>query len=166
MTLRTLASLVLISFLAACANQGGYGNSGTGGGINKQQVGGLGGAVIGGVLGSQIGGGNGRLWTTGAGAVLGALAGSEIGKSLDKADQMYAERAFNQVPAAPVGQQINWSNPDSGNSGTYVVNKTGRTADNRSCREFTQTINIGGKQQQGVGVACQNPDGSWAIQGN
>lgn len=163
---KLIVATVLTAFLGACAaDGGGYGAQG-GPQINKQTVGGVGGAVIGGVLGSQVGSGKGQLWATGAGAVLGALMGNEIGKSLDKADQAYAGRAFNQATTAPVGQEINWSNPESGNSGSYVVNRTGRTADNRSCREFTQTIMIGGKAQQGVGVACQNPDGSWAIQGN
>ncbi len=167
MTRRLLATLVLTSFLAACANQGdgSYGQSGMPQ-LNKQTGGAVAGAVIGGVLGSNVGGGKGQLWATGAGALLGALAGSSIGASLDKADQAYASRAFGQATAAPVGQEIAWSNPESGNSGTYTVNRTGRTADNRSCREFTQNIMIGGKSQQGVGVACQNPDGSWAIQGN
>ena len=31
------------------------------------------------------------------------------------------------------------------------------------CREFQQTIVIGGQQQQGYGKACQQPDGSWKI---
>jgi hypothetical protein len=32
-----------------------------------------------------------------------------------------------------------------------------------TCREFTSTITVGNKIQQGVGTACQQPDGSWAI---
>lgn len=168
MTRRLIASLVLTAFLAGCATNGdgSYGNAGTSSPINKQAVGGVSGAVLGGLLGSQVGGGKGQLWATGAGVLLGALAGSSIGSSLDKADQAYANRAFNQAAVAPVGQPITWSNPENGNSGSYVVNRTGRTADNRMCREFTQTIMIGGRSQQGVGTACQNPDGSWAIQGN
>ncbi len=168
MSRRLIASLILTSFLAACATNGdgSYGSAGTGSPVNKQTIGGATGAVLGGLLGSQVGSGKGQLWATGAGVLLGALAGSNIGASLDKADQAYANKAFNQATAAPVGQPITWSNPESGNSGTYTVNRTGRTADNRACREFTQTIMIGGKAQQGVGTACQNPDGSWAIQGN
>lgn len=168
MTRRVLASLVLTLFLASCAADGGMSGGGGGygrqSGVNKQAVGTGVGALAGGLLGSQVGGGSGRLWTTGAGVLLGALAGSSVGASLDKADQAYADRAFSQATAAPVGQQITWANPDSGNSGAYTVNRTGRTADNRSCREFTQTIMIGGRSQQGVGTACQNPDGSWQIQ--
>lgn len=31
------------------------------------------------------------------------------------------------------------------------------------CREFTQTVYIGGKPQQGYGTACMASDGSWDI---
>ena len=168
MTRRLIASLFLASFLAACAannGDGSYGAAGTSSPINKQNVGAVGGAVVGGILGSKVGKGSGQLWATGAGALLGGLAGSSIGASLDKADQMYANRAFNQAAAAPVGQQINWSNPESGNSGTYTTTRTGRTNTGAQCREFTQTIMIGGQAKQGVGTACQNPDGSWQING-
>jgi hypothetical protein len=34
------------------------------------------------------------------------------------------------------------------------------------CREFTQTVTIGNKTQQGWGTACLQPDGSWQIQPN
>jgi surface antigen len=167
MTRRLIASLFLTAFLAACAanGDGTYGQAGTSSPINKQAMGGVGGAVLGGLAGSAFGKGEGRLWTTGAGVLLGALAGSSVGASLDKADQMYANRAFTQAAAAPVGQQITWSNPETGNSGTYTTTRTGRTASGSQCREFTQTIMIGGQAKQGVGTACQNPDGSWQIQG-
>lgn len=162
MTRNFVIALILTSFLAACANNGGgYGSSSSG--IDKQTIGGVGGAVAGGLLGSQIGGGSGRLWATGAGTLLGALVGSSIGSSLDKADRMYADRAFGQAATAPVGQPITWSNPESGNSGSYVTTRTGRTADNRTCREFKQTIVVDGRSETGVGQACQNSDGTWQI---
>src|SRR6266481_4905798 len=31
------------------------------------------------------------------------------------------------------------------------------------CREFTAPVTVGGQQQQAVGQACQQPDGSWQI---
>jgi hypothetical protein len=31
------------------------------------------------------------------------------------------------------------------------------------CREFTQTVIIGGMQQQAYGISCQQADGSWKI---
>jgi surface antigen len=32
-----------------------------------------------------------------------------------------------------------------------------------NCREFTAPVTIGGQQQQAIGQACQQPDGSWQI---
>lgn len=159
---RLIASLILTAFLAACADGS---MSGPGGfGANKQTVGGLAGAGLGGLAGAQFGKGSGRLWTTGAGVLLGALAGSSVGGSLDKADQMYAQRAYSQATTAPVGQAITWNNPDNGNSGTVVTTKTGKSANGLPCREFQQNVTIGGKSQQIVGTACQNGDGTWAAQ--
>jgi surface antigen len=130
---------------------------------NKQLIGGGSGAVLGGLLGSQIGDGSGQMWATGAGVLLGALVGSEIGKSLDRADMAYANRAQQRAYSAPVGETISWSNPESGNYGTYTPTREGRSTSGRYCREYNQTINVGGRQQQAYGQACQQPDGSWQI---
>lgn len=130
---------------------------------NKQTVGAVGGAVIGGILGSNIGGGKGQLWATGIGTLLGALVGSEIGKSLDKADIVMAQHANDQAHSAPLGEEITWNNPDSGNSGSVVTTRDGTNNDGRYCREYQQTIYVGGQQETGYGIACQQPDGSWEI---
>ncbi len=129
----------------------------------KQTIGTLGGAALGGLLGSQIGGGSGRLVATGLGVFLGGLAGSEIGKSLDRADRLEANQAYNKMQTAPIGETINWNNPQSGHSGTYTPVRDGTSSSGRYCREFQQTITVGGKTQQGYGTACRQPDGTWQI---
>lgn len=154
---KTILTLVLLSTVAVagCESMNGMGN--------KQMIGGGTGAVLGGLAGSQIGGGSGRLWATGAGVLLGALAGSEIGSSLDKADQTYAMQANQRAYSAPVGETIRWNNPDSGNYGTVTPTRTGTDNYGRACREYSQTIYVGGKQQSGYGTACQQSDGSWKV---
>lgn len=147
-------SLAALS-LGACETLQGRGN--------KEILGGAGGAVIGGVLGSQVGGGSGRLWATGAGVLLGALAGTEVGRSLDKADMAYANQAGQQAHGAPIGESISWNNPDSGNQGTITPVRDGYSTAGRYCREYQQTIIVGGQEQSGYGTACQQPDGSWEI---
>ena len=98
------------------------------------------------------------------GTILGALLGSEIGSSLDRADQAYAGRAVQQAYAAPIGQKIVWNNPESGNSGVIVPIREGRQSNtNAYCREYQQTVTVGGRTQQAFGQACQQPDGSWKI---
>ena len=133
-------------------------------GSNTKQIVGAGsGALIGGILGSKVGGGSGQLWATGAGAIVGGLLGSEIGKSLDKADQTYANQAAQQAETAPVGETVSWNNPDSGNYGTITPTKDGYSSSGKYCREYQQTIYVDGKQQSAYGTACQQPDGSWQI---
>jgi surface antigen len=129
----------------------------------KQTVGTGAGALIGGLLGSQVGGGKGQLWATGAGVLLGALAGSEIGKSLDKADIAYMNQAQSRAYTAPLGESISWNNPESGNRGTYTPVRDGQTRTGAYCRQYQQTIYVGGQQETATGTACKNPDGTWKI---
>lgn len=150
-----MTALISTVALGACDTMQGAGN--------KELIGGGGGALLGGLAGSQIGSGSGRLWATGAGVLLGALAGSSIGRSLDKADMAYANQASYRAQSAPIGQTISWNNPDSGNYGTVTPTRDGRDASGAYCREYQQTIYVGGKQQSGYGTACQQPDGSWKV---
>lgn len=139
--------------LGACADTG-----------PKQTAGGLGGAVLGGLLGSQVGGGSGQLWATGAGVLLGAIVGSEIGRGLDEVDRMKMQRTTQaSLEHTQTGAASTWSNPDTGNSGTVVPTQTYQRADGTYCREFTQTINVGGQVEEAYGTACRQPDGSWKI---
>lgn len=130
---------------------------------HKQLIGTGSGALIGGLLGSKVGGGSGQLWATGAGALLGALVGSEIGQSLDKADMEYASRANYQAHESAIGEPVSWNNPDTGNHGQIVPTRDGYSSSGRYCREYQQTIYVGGREQSAYGVACKQPDGSWEI---
>ena len=132
-------------------------------GGQKELVGAATGAVLGGILGSKIGDGTGQLYATGIGVLLGTLVGSELGRSLDKADVAHATRANTQAHTAPLGEEIAWNNPETGNSGSVTAVKDGNDTAGRYCREYQQTIFVGGKQETGYGIACQQPDGSWQI---
>lgn len=132
----------------------------------KQAIGSLAGAGLGGYAGSTIGSGRGRVVAAAIGAGLGALAGGYIGKQLDDADKLAAGQTCQQaLESGRSGQVAAWRNPDSGNSGTIVPQKAYQNAQGQYCREFQQTIVVGGKPQQGYGTACRQPDGSWQIIG-
>jgi surface antigen len=60
-------------------------------------------------------------------------------------------------------QPTNWVNPDTGETGSIVPVKTFKNSEGQYCREFRQTILIGGKKEQGYGTACRQPDGTWQI---
>lgn len=164
-TSKIMALIVATSMLTAC-QQGGPPGTGVmnGGNVNKQDVGTVAGAIGGGVIGSTMGRGAGRTAATIGGALLGGMLGSSIGKSLDSADMAaYNSTSQRALETAQPGQALPWRNPQSGNSGTITPGNYTQTADGQYCREYTQTIKVGGQKQDGFGKACRQPDGSWKI---
>ncbi len=152
-----IALITITSMLSGClTNEAGE--------IDKQTVVGLAGAVGGGIIGSNIGKGVGNTAAIIGGTVLGGLVGSEIGKSLNKADVAYHTRAqARALESNRAGTTSTWKNPDSGASGSITPTKT-YDRDGQNCREFTQTIRVGGKTQTGYGTACRDSSGDWQIQ--
>jgi surface antigen len=152
------AALALAATLGACSGPTGYGT--------KETFGTLAGAALGGWAGSTIGHGSGRLAATAAGVVLGGLIGNQIGRGLDEIDRQSAYRAQNvALERYPDGQQSSWDNPNSGNSGYTVPQRTYQTSAGQYCREYQTTIVVGGQAESGYGTACRMPDGSWEIVG-
>jgi surface antigen len=131
----------------------------------KKEVGGaLIGAVVGGLLGSNIGGGKGQLAATAVGTLLGAYLGSETGKSLDRADRIYAERAAQRgLESNPSRTPSTWSNPDTRHSGSVTPLNTYQSADGLHCRDYTQVITIDGRSETAHGTACRENDGTWRV---
>jgi surface antigen len=150
-------AVALVLSVGACEGTGGPRQ--TGGTL----LGGIGGAA----LGAQFGRGTGQLAAVAAGTLLGSLLGSDIGRSLDRADLAYADRANRTAETAAIGQPIQWSNPQTGNSGTITPIREGTdSATGAYCREFQQTVTIGGRTEQAFGTACRQPDGTWQVAGS
>ena len=131
--------------------------------MTGKNIGGLLGGALGGVAGSQFGGGSGKTAATIGGAMLGMLAGSALGEHLTESDRSILQDTQEQAYNAPIGEPIEWNNPETGNSGTITTERQGRTASGAYCREFQQTISIDGKTERAYGTACQQPDGTWQI---
>lgn len=145
-----VAAILLTCLLLGCESTG-----------PKTAVGGLGGAAAGGLLAAALGGHGAGI---AAGTILGGLIGGTIGNRLDAVDQEKAHAAAAQAfEAAPSGHTVAWQNPDSGNAGTVTPVRTYQTATGQYCRQYTQTINIGGERHKSYGTACREPDGSWRI---
>ena len=157
--------IVTVLVLSACAQNGDNMRGAlNGGGVNKSDIGTLAGAGLGAWGGSNIGKGSGNIAAIAGGTLLGALAGHEVGASLDRADMTYYNNASQRaLETAKAGTTSSWSNPDSGHSGTITPTRTINTPDGNVCREYTQTIDIGGKSEQAFGKACRQSDGSWQI---
>lgn len=152
--IKIIAITVAASILQSCSD----------GGMNKQGAGTVIGGLAGGLIGSRFGGGEGQLLATGAGVLAGAFIGNQIGKSMDDNDKRMLARSSQQaLEDAPSGSSVEWRNPDSGNYGYVTPTKTFRSNQGQYCREYNQTVVIGGKQEKAYGRACRQPDGSWQV---
>ncbi len=153
--MKSIHILLLVTALTITACAGDRGQ--------KEVVGGLTGAALGGLLGAQFGSGTGQLAGTAIGVLVGGLMGSEVGRTMDDVDRMKANQAVVQAQSAPLGENITWNNPDSGYSGTITPTRDGYSDSGNYCREFYQTVSIGGKTEEAYGTACRQPDGTWRI---
>jgi surface antigen len=157
------AALAVVVALTMSGTMSGCITSDTG---NKQLGGTLLGAGAGGLVGAQFGKGTGKLAATGAGTLIGALIGGAAGRSLDKADALYASQAgYQALEHQPAGTAVAWRNPDSGNHGSIQPLATWQTPSGSYCREFTHTVYVGSQPEKAYGRACRQPDGSWQIAG-
>ena len=125
------------------------------------------GGTAGAVIGNQFGKGGGKTVATAIGAVLGATVGREIGASLDETSRRQAGAATHRaLEAADVGTGITWENPANAGapaSGTTVITRQGADQQGRTCREFQQTVTIGGEEVQSYGTACRDGNGDWML---
>ncbi len=125
------------------------------------------GGVAGAVVGNRFGKGSGRTAATALGAVIGATAGRNVGRSLDTTSRQRAGAAAHEaLETADVGEPIRWENPDNVDGPAYgsaTVTRQGADSEGRTCREFQQTVIIGGREEQSYGTACRDDNGDWKI---
>jgi surface antigen len=126
-------------------------------------------AVLGSLLGAGAGAGIAAAaganpgWIVGA-ALMGGLLGGYVGHKLDDRDKQLATQAATQAfNDNQVGQASVWNNPDNGHSGTITPTRSYQQ-NGQYCRQYKQTISVGGEPQTAYGTACRQPDGTWAIQ--
>ena len=151
---KILVVLLAAGLLAGCQN-------------NKQTMGTLLGGAAGAWAGSTIGHGGGRVVATAIGTLIGAGIGSSIGKSLDRTDRLALAQANQEAfENGRSGTASTWNNPDSGNYGSVTPQPAYKNTQGQYCREFTQTIVVGGEEHEGYGTACRQPDGTWKIVSN
>lgn len=81
--------------------------------------------------------------------------------NLNEEQQRLHEAAQVRATEADVGETIVWN--EGGATGSVTTTKTGTSTSGRQCREFQQTVTIGGKEEQTYGTACLQSDGSWEV---
>jgi surface antigen len=95
------------------------------------------------------------------GALLGKDLGGIVGTSLNNSDRAAYDRISQR--AMENGEANVWSNPGSGNHGTFVPHATYTNKSGLDCRGYTQAIFINNIPHQGNGEACRRIDGWWQM---
>lgn len=81
--------------------------------------------------------------------------------NLNEHAQREHEAAQIKATTAPVGESITWHTENA--TGSVVATKEGTDRNGQVCREFQQTVTIGGETEQAYGTACLQQDGNWKI---
>jgi len=80
---------------------------------------------------------------------------------MNESQQPAHERAQIYATTAAVGDAVHWH--ENGASGSVKTLHDGYVDNGRYCREFQQTIAVGGRSEDAYGAACQQCDDSWEI---
>ncbi len=81
--------------------------------------------------------------------------------NLNEQQQRQHEAAQVEAASAKVNETIHWE--DGNASGAVTTTRIGTSTSGRQCREFQQTITVGGRSERAYGTACLQPDGAWEI---
>jgi hypothetical protein len=80
---------------------------------------------------------------------------------LDEQQQRAHEAAQIGATAARLGETVVWR--DGNAAGGVTALREGTSASGAYCREFRQTVTIGGRTEEAYGTACRAPDGAWRL---
>jgi Ni/Co efflux regulator RcnB/surface antigen len=120
------------------------------------------GGLIGGLLGNAAGGGGNRTGATIAGVIFGGAVGAALTRNMDCEDRSYAYKSYyNGFNSGRTGQ-YEWRNPRNDHRGEFRVGSYYNDPYGFRCARFTQVTYIQGRSYSAKGVACRQPDGSWA----
>jgi hypothetical protein len=79
---------------------------------------------------------------------------------LDANQQRQHEAALIAAANRP-GEVIVWES--GGAIGSVQTTRSGTSTSGLQCREFQQTVTVGGRKEEAYGTACLQPDGDWQI---
>jgi surface antigen len=116
----------------------------------------------GGLLGATVGQGGSSAKVAGTiiEAMNGGLVGGTVGTGLNEREKRSAlEAEYKALEYTASGQKVAWQG-DSGHAGEVVAAQPYRVG-SQDCRQYTQTVVIGGAASTARGTACRNPNGSW-----
>lgn len=92
-------------------------------------------------------------------------ATASITDSVDASDWETVRRTVARVSADSAVSRVEWTNPDTGSTGTIAELNVASQRGDRLCRAFSTTINDTRGIRRYRGDACQRTDGRWQLYG-
>ena len=143
---KSLAALPVLVLLAACAAGGG------GGPVTEEKP------------APPLPDDDSRLLALSVGAIAGSQLGGNVGRQLTSADKTQMQESTQRALETGVnGQAVHWANEKSGNAGSTTPQARFTTSGGTTCREFQQSVTVGGDNATAYGTACRQPDGRWMV---
>jgi surface antigen len=131
---------------------------------NAEMIGMAAGGIVGGFAGAQIGHGVWNMTMAGVGAAGGVATGYVLGRKLEASDMVFYNKITSkQLASASQGQILNWSNPETGNSGVIRPVSEYKMSNGRLCKGYRSTVAFSDEVQFGSGTSCQISRGTWQM---
>ena len=121
------------------------------------------GGLIGGLLGNSAGRGGNRTGTTIAGVIVGGAVGAALTRNMGCEDRSYAYRTYYNGFNSGRPGSYQWRNPRNDNRGEFRIGRYYNDPYGFRCARFAQVTYIQGRAYRANGVACRQPNGSWAV---
>ena len=122
----------------------------------------LAGGLIGGLLGNAAG--HGRTGPTIAGVIFGGAVGAALTSNMNCEDRSYAYRTYYiGFNSGRYGERYEWRNPRNNHRGEFRIRSYYNDPYGFRCARFTQVTYIQNRSFNVRGIACRQPDGSWAV---
>jgi surface antigen len=90
----------------------------------------------------------------------GAALGGAIGNEIDRRDRERREAALQAALLSEEPVAIEWTNPETSNSGDIESLSVYRDSQGNTCRDFEETYMREGRQINDTYTICTSPDGS------
>ena len=123
----------------------------------------LAGGLIGGLLGNSAGRGGNRTGATIAGVIIGGAVGAALTRNMDCEDRSYAYRIYYNGFNSGRPGNYQWRNPRNDHRGEFRIGSYYNDPYGIRCARFDQVTYIQGRAYRANGVACRQPNGSWAV---
>lgn len=90
------------------------------------------------------------------------LGGTPLSMMSEKDIALYEEAVKKALDEGKIGRQSNWSNPETGASGTIRPKRSFKQGE-KECRDVYLVTRAKGRHEKGTWAFCREPGGAWQL---